>query len=505
MAGSNEDWALYNCIDGAVTFECRDEIRKEFEQYPAYGVFYEQTMQLYDPLLFMMQRGVKTDETRLEQVKVNISQEIEDLTRDLHDAAGFSLNPGSPKQCCDYFYNTLGLPPYKSMKTGNPTTDDKALARIVSKNAKGAKEARIIQGLRNRNKFKSSYLEARRDAGGRLHSTWNARGTVVGRMSSGQTIFGTGMNMQNVDPRFKEFIVPDDGMVMFEMDKAKAEWVVVAYEAEEHRMIEAIESGVDVHAHTGNLISHIPIELILAEDKLLSHMSDPELIALTRREQLPELFQVSGGFLPRGMTIRQAGKKSNHGLNYIMKHVRFALENEVDIQDAKRICDLYSGQAYIGLPIWWSRVEQTLRNTRELHDLWGHPRRYFGFVDSELVKQGVSFIPQCTVAWLVNQAVIDVYNSDHPDTRHLEMLAQVHDSILFQYPKADLHALARTICDIWDKMDPELEAHGRKFHIGTDLKICPNSWGHGTTVSLTKDIDKLANDLGSVINDRKAA
>jgi hypothetical protein len=45
------------------------------------------------------------------------------------------------------------------------------------------------------------------DADGRLRCSWNPRGTKFGRLSSSQTIFGTGMNLQNLSPKFKGFIV----------------------------------------------------------------------------------------------------------------------------------------------------------------------------------------------------------------------------------------------------------------------------------------------------------
>jgi hypothetical protein len=121
--------------------------------------------------------------------------------------------------------------------------------------------------------------------------------------------------------------------MFLEFDLANAEWVVTAYLAGDENMIEIIQSGRSPHIATGALISGAPEEFVLEEHKLLGMQSDPDTIRSIRKGlKIPQ-----GIFMPRSMSIRQAGKKSNHGLNYGMRYRRFALENEMPETDAKPI------------------------------------------------------------------------------------------------------------------------------------------------------------------------
>ena len=71
-------------------------------------------------------------------------------------------------------------------------------------------EAKLVQELRALEKLHGTYLEVGIDKDDRIRSSWNPRGTKFGRFSSSKTIFGSGMNLQNLHPEFKEFLVSDN-------------------------------------------------------------------------------------------------------------------------------------------------------------------------------------------------------------------------------------------------------------------------------------------------------
>ena len=137
-------------------------------------------------------------------------------------------------------------------------------------------------------KLKGTYLDITFDADSRMRCSYNPRGTKFGRISSSKTLFQTGMNMQNLPEEFAGFLVADDRMILISLDKAKAEWVVVAYESGDLSMINAIESGVDVHAYTAEQMFKIPLEVIELEDKIIGHSNDAEEIA-RKRSNIREL------------------------------------------------------------------------------------------------------------------------------------------------------------------------------------------------------------------------
>lgn len=496
---TSQVWAEYNSIDGVVTHQVWDAIEPELDE-GGYRETYEWTKRLFPPLIYMMTNGLRTDISAIEKAKTDIAEKIEQKEQELSEVAQHYFNVSSPKQCIQYFYGTLGFPPYKNDK-GNPTTDDKALARLARK---GVKEAKIAQEIRALRKLSGTYLEVAIDSDGRLRSSFNPRGTYGGRLSSSKTIFGTGLNFQNLDPTFKQFIVADPGYVFIEIDKAKAEWVATAYASGDARMIQAVESGEDVHVHTASLMFGVSKETIKKEAKLIGHLTDPDLILQHRKELVPEIFD-EANFLPRSMTCRQAGKKSNHGLNYIMGYKRFALENEMPEKESKQMVQLYR-ETYCNLPLWWESVERQMGRNRTVENCFGRRVRLMGEFDHQLKKDAVAFIPQSTVADLINRGMIQIYEDTSPKMYPISLGAQVHDSILFQYPIQNWNEIASAIAKCHEYLNPTMKYGGREFHIDSDVKIGLN-WGSFhkdnnpqgmVEVELTTNVGELAEKLEAV-------
>lgn len=260
--------------------------------------------------------------------------------------------------------------------------------------------------------------------------------------------------------------------IFFEIDKRQAEWVITAYYAQEARMIDVCETNRDPHTATGSLISGMPEDLVKTEHKAVGHLSDPSEIALVRRE-IPELGR-GNFFLTRNMSVRQAGKKSNHGLNYGMGPGRFAKENEVDFSDAKRCYETYH-RAYPGLKSnMYAGIQRQLRENRTLTNCFGRKRRFLDAWGEDLFKAAYSFVPQSTNVGMVNRAIRQVYKDDRPFMTKAELMAQVHDSILYQYPileNNDWTDMAAAIQQIEWYLRPTIQYWGREFQVKSDLKI----------------------------------
>lgn len=196
----------YNALDSAVTLECWNAIEGELADGNQEA--YEQTIALFPILTYFQLRGMKVDHDALAVTKQRIDAELSSLYSRLEEAAAYPFNPLSPKQCIEYFYGHRRIKPYISRKTGAPTCDDKALQRIIKRYQ--MPEARLTQEIRGLEKLKGTYLETVLDRDGRLRASYNIRGNKFGRLSSSETVFGTGTNMQNLHPEFKEFLVTDD-------------------------------------------------------------------------------------------------------------------------------------------------------------------------------------------------------------------------------------------------------------------------------------------------------
>lgn len=196
----------YNARDGIAALKCWEELDPLLDD--GYRDTYNDTIDLFPSLLFMMARGMKVDTTNLQETKMDVQRKIEEKERELIEVADYEFNFNSPKQCQTYFYIHKGIKPYVSRKTGKPTTDDMAMARIYRRYR--LKEAKIIQELRALSKLYGTYLDVQIDKDSWIRSSYNPRGTNTGRLSSSKNIFGGGMNMQNLHPEFKGFLVADN-------------------------------------------------------------------------------------------------------------------------------------------------------------------------------------------------------------------------------------------------------------------------------------------------------
>lgn len=489
------DLLTYNAFDSAITFNIMEKFWREVYQ-DEHEATYERTIDLLQPLMYMMVRGIAVNLDNLREASKQTEQDIERYQEELVEFCGRYINPLSPKQVSQYFYVDKGIQPYTN-KEGRPTTDDKAMARLARGTAArpGLRSAKLIQQLRGLHKLKGTYLDITFDADGRFRTSCNPRGTKFGRISTGKTIYNTGMNMQNLPVSFKRFLVPDPGYLMIELDKRQAEWVVVAYVSGDVNMIAVLEEGGDPHLHTGSLITGADKELIKRENKAVGHATDPTEIERLRRDICPEIFKAGLPYLPRIFSIRQGGKKSNHALNYDESPRMFAIHNEMPEKDAKTIHKLYH-RAYPGIAKWHSFIQTELRNDRTLINCFGRKCRFLEKWGHDLFKQAYAFKPQSTVADIVNDALVKVYNDTDERMLNVEILAQVHDSILLQIPLTQsTNDILYCINRIKEEMDPELEYFGRTFHIETDIKMGDNNWADllefdlGNKQELTAAID----------------
>lgn len=479
MPRLDKDFLIYSGLDSACMMQIHDAIWDDVEEH--FKHTYNMTVDLYEVLCFMQTRGVAVSHRKLDQTKQDVMRVIEEKQLELNKACGRELNVNSPKDCQAYFYDECGITPYLN-KARRPTVDDMALQRLARGTATraGMYQAKLVQEIRGLQKLYSTYLDMEFDDDSRMRASYNPRGTKFGRLSSSKTVFGTGTNFQNLPQDFKKFLVPDPGYIFIEADKRQAEWVVVAYASGDANMVTAIQKGMDVHAHTASLMFNVSTDIIHYENKLVGHLTDAAAIQEIRSKD--KMLARLTGILPRAMSGRQCGKKSNHGLNYDEGYRQFALLNEMDEKEGKRIHALYH-RIYPGIKFWHKSIQRQLSDNRTLVNCFGRKVRFMDRWGDDLFKSAYSMIPQSTVVDSLNQGMIKIYN-DEWITRDLnvDILAQVHDSILMQVPIAAIEKkenYEELIRRINEYTSPTLCYNSQEFTIATDYKVSCDNWsGH---------------------------
>lgn len=482
--GKMETLWTYNEKDVAVTYEAWLKLLVELQDRKLY-THYREVMDIFPALLYMEARGLRVDKEELAQAKKlleKIEQQYElELGRVVApyysgDDTFKGINPRSHQQLKSYFYGIRGVKPYLNRKTGNVTLDDMALKRL----ARGTKarapmpEAGLIRKIRSAGKLRGTYLEVDLDTDSRLRCSINPAGTKNGRLSTSKTIFGTGTNMQNLPQQFKKFLVTDKDSLFIEIDKAQGEWVLCAYMARDPHMIKVVETGADAHTSTAHLAFGVPIELIKKDNEIVGHETDSHKIRELRHKYLPEILEYD---IPSSMSVRQAGKKSNHGLNYDMGYRTFALVNEVSEVEAKKIVYAYH-EAYPNIRnVFHAWVQDALAN-KVLTNVFGKQRLFLDRWGDSLLKDGYAYPAQSGLVGLVNRGIGDIWNDNSTYMKDLEMLMQVHDSILFQHPLSDISRMAHAIIKAGDHLNPVMEWQGKEFQIRNDVTVGFNWAGY---------------------------
>lgn len=442
--GAWEQLWQYNAMDSLV---CAEAFPAQMQALTLQGNVqtYERQRQVIEPLVYMQERGIRCNVQGLADKNDALRQEIDELQEQLNQLAGHPLNPNSTKQLKDYFYLKKGYKPYVNRKTGNIAVDKLALKRLARK---GAPEAKIILEIRKRVKLASTYLDVNKiDSDGRLRCSYNPVGTRYSRLSSSSSIFGTGMNTQNIPHEILEYFLADEGYVYYSFDLSQAENRIVAYVGNIPEMIDAFETGKDVHRLTASLIFKKPYDEI-SDEEGSSPFND-------------------------GKSERDWGKRANHGLNYDLGYRSFALLYEMPESDAKFIIESYH-RAYPGVRNnYHAHVRASLRKNRTIENLMGRRTLFLSAWEDALFKEAYSCIPQGTTGDVVNERGLNFIYYNQRQFGPVELLIQVHDSIGFQIPlSVPWLEHARMLQDIKTSLETPLTTHfGRSFVIPVDLMM----------------------------------
>lgn len=456
--GDKMEFYLYNGKDAAVTREIKDAQTIEIQHYGIQQSF-ETEHNLLAPLLFAQRRGVLIDMNLRKQLISDNEQRVANLQAALDTAAGRPINVKSTAAGGDMqtlLYDILNLPEKRNKKTGRRTSDKNAVNELAGKHNHPVLS--IVLKIREYRDLLERYLAVPLDADGRMRCAFDITGTRSGRLSSRETIYGTGTNLQNIPTRKKEgeqirgMFIADPGKVFIYRDFSQAEARVVAYLARCQGLIELFEDpSRDIHKENAARIFN----------KDISDIAD-----------YPE---------------RYLAKRVVHASNYGMGGVRLVqVVNEdaattgvrLTISEADQLIFKYF-MLYPELKEnYWREVCETVRDTRVLYTPFGRRREFFGRLEygasymqpDNLLREALSYIPQSTVGDLCNIAVANCYRDVQLGRPELgaEFLLAVHDSILMQCNEDKVY---ETAAAMEAAMNIPMELHGKTFRIPTDCKV----------------------------------
>jgi len=163
------------------------------------------------------------------------------------------LNMNSVQQMIEFLYVSkagLRLPVLDKTETGNPSTGEETLLKLVDRDKSGFLTE--LLNLRGLSKLNSTYIVGMKEVlseNDRVHCSYLLHGTVTGRLSSKSP------NMQNI-PRvttnadIKPMFIAPPGYYLLEVDYSQAELRVVAELSGDKTMIMYFKNGYNIHCAT---------------------------------------------------------------------------------------------------------------------------------------------------------------------------------------------------------------------------------------------------------------
>lgn len=489
--GTWEEWWNYNGMDALVPSEALPkqlQILKDQENLETY----DRQRKLIEPLIYMSERGIKVDVEGMAKYREEQQSQLDELCEKLNSEVGYEINPNSPQQLKKFFYEELGIRPYKSRITHKESIDMDALKRIARASIQGSEAARLMLDIRSLTKRISTYLNLGKvDKDGRYRSAYKPVGAETGRLSSGETIFGTGGNQQNWPHDLLRFFIFDEGYIGYSFDLSQIENRIVAYVGGVLPQIEAFEQGIDLHKLTASIIFNKPYDKISSEDGS-SSLGDGR------------------------QSERYWGKKGNHAINYDVGYKTFALVNEITEAEAKQIlARIHKGYPQIRSG-YQRTIQEMLLKSRVVTNLFGRKRLFLGPITSSYpnipqsacdvtFREAYAHFAQSTCADKVNsQGVEYIYYNQHL-FKPIELLAQIHDAIVFQIPLSiPWHEHARMLLLIKSSLETPLYWHNREIKTPVDLSIgfnmCKEEMFEIKSKDIPTSIDQLTAKLQEVYN-----
>ena len=290
------------------------------------------------------------------------------------------------------------------------------LSKVYLETGQYADALKVLQGLKGKHpvvekildhrglkKLLSTYISPLPDLinpeTGRIHTSFNQAVTATGRLSSSNP------NLQNIPIRdedgkeIRKAFIPDAGCTFFSADYSQIELRIMAHLSQDQAMIEAFNSGQDIHAATAAKVYKVPIEEVTAD-------------------------------------MRRKAKTANFGIIYGISVFGLAERMNVSRGEAKELIDEYFAtypniKAYMETCKEEARrlgyVETVFHRKRYLPDINSHNATVRGYAERNAINAPI----QGSAADIIKVAMARIYRRFKQENIRSKMILQVHDELNF--------------------------------------------------------------------------
>jgi DNA polymerase-1 len=412
-----EQVAEYAAEDADVTLKLKNYFAPLLKQEEIETLFYDIEMPLIYVLAEMEYTGVTLDTAALKQSSETLTSELQKLESEIHTLAGMPFNINSTRQVGEVLFEHLKIEEKaKKTKTGSYSTSEEVLEKMRSKHPIVGK----LLEYRGLKKLLSTYIDALPElinpSTGKIHTSYNQAVTATGRLSS------TNPNLQNIPVRDdlgreirKAFTADNEDCLFFSADYSQIELRIMAHLSNDPHMIDAFNSGADIHAATAAKIYGIPVEEVTSDMRRKAKTANFGIIygisvfGLAERLNIPrsESKELIEGYFKTYPGIR----------DYMDESVRIAKEN--------------------------GYVETIYKRKRFLPDIKSNNAIVRGYAERNAINAPI----QGSAADIIKVAMVRIFNRFEAEGLKSKMILQVHDELNFNVYKNEAESVKKIVLE----------------------------------------------------------
>jgi len=393
----------YNAYDIAVTWDLAEYFESELDRLGLRDL-HDFLVAAANQLKFLELNGIHIDKGYSHQLEAELIEELDRLKTEMvqyldgkcYDSKSDGINPNSPKQLKEYFYD-------QGIRMASTDKDHlEALQKKVDPNSNVAKLVELLLKFRKDGKQYGTFVKGIRERTyrGRVYTTYSLHGTTSGRLASRNP------NLQNIarDKRIRR---------QFRVSKEENIFVHVDYKQAEGRVI-----------------------CTLARDEYLrSVFADPDA----------DLFDTLGMrlYLKHNLSKdeRVRVKAYFYGLGYGREAYSIAMEYGWDPKEAER--DVKAFMDLIpDVRSWQHGIRQSVLAGEDLVTDFGRHRRFHLITDEnrkDVLNEALSFKPQSIASDICLRAFIRL----RPRLRGMAHIRlTIHDALVAECHEGDREAVA---------------------------------------------------------------
>ena len=359
--------------------------------------------------------GIGVDGEFLRSLSHELASDVESAQRSAWEVLGHEVNLSSPKQLQTVLFDELNLPKTKKTKTGY-TTNAEALTDLFERT--GNEFLRHLLVHRDRIKLNQMVdgLNACIGDDQRIHTTFSQTAAATGRLASSDP------NLQNIPARSADglriragFVAKRPYVDLMSADYSQIEMRIMAHLSEDQGLIEAFNSGEDLHRTMAAMVFGV----------------DPADVTPEERSRI---------------------KATSYGLAYGLSAYGLSAQLQIPVHEASALRDRYF-ERFGGVRDYLESLVDEARKDGWTQTICGR-RRYLPDLHSsnrtrrDMAERAALNAPiQGSAADIVKMAMLDVQNRlDHSELLS-RMLVQIHDELLFEVAPGEEEQLRQLVHD----------------------------------------------------------